>query len=192
MTSLLYGAVSDRVVPVDENIVRMTTSPVTPDAPAAMADTAPDHNEVETDPNPLLGMATRQLASTWHEPQKYAPAWAGSVDSADEHNAIVDRRISSSGTAAAREAAGEFGHGTLAYAEGIESVGDLVDGGKMGNEYFTTVAKPVQSNTGDYMTTPPGTDQDVSSRVSAVGKSDARDARTAAAYRNFYEGLQRG
>lgn len=190
MTSLLYGSVSQSGVPADENVVRMTTAPVTPDAPAAMADNAPDPNEVATDPNPLLGMATRQLASTWHEGEQYSPSWKGQVDDADNHNAIVDRRISSSGTAAAREAAGVFGHGTLKYAEGIESVGDLREGGSFGNEYFKTVAKDIQSNTGDYMTATPGADQDTTSRVAAESKVASRQASTAAAYRSMWAGLQ--
>lgn len=189
MTSLLYGSVSNAGVPADENIVRMTTAPVTPDAPAAMADTAPDHNEVETDTNPLLGMATRQVASTWHEGQQYSPSWAGAVDAADNHNAIVDRRISSSGTAAAREAAGVFGHGTLKYAEGIETPTDMRDGGKFGNEYFKTADRDVQATSGDYMSTPPGSDQNGSSKVAATGKDAARNA-TASAYRDMWAGLQ--
>lgn len=190
MTSLLYGAVSHRVVPTDENIVRMTTAPVTPDAPPAVADAAPDHNEVETDTNPLLGMSTRQLASKWHEGQQYPPSWAGAVNDADNHNAIVDKRISSSGTAAAREAAGVFGHGTLSYAEGIEPVGDLRDGGSFGNEYFKTVPRDIQAPASDYMTAAPGSDMDTASRVSAAGKDASRNAATAAAYRNMWEGLQ--
>lgn len=191
MASLLFGSVTHAGVPADENIVRMTTAPVTPDAPAAMAESAPDPNEVETDPNPLLGLATRQLASTWHEGQQYSPSWAGAVDDADNHNAIVDKRISSSGTAAAREAAGVFGHGTLSFAEGIEPTGDLRDGGKMGNEYFTVVERDVQDRSGSYMSTPPGTDQNTTEGVSAAGKDAARSATTAAAYRNMWEGLQR-
>lgn len=190
MTSLLYGSVSHTGVPADENIVRMTTAPVTPDAPPAMADHAPDPNQVETDPNPLLGMSTRQLASTWHEGQQYSPSWAGSVDDADNHNAIVDKRISSSGTAAAREASGVFGHGTLSYAEGIESVGDLREGGSFGNEYFKVHDKNIQGTSGDYMTVAPGMDQDTVSRVSAASKDASRQASVAAAYRNMWAGVQ--
>lgn len=190
MTSLLYGAVSTGGVPADEKIVRMTTAPVTPDAPPAMADTAPDHNEVETDPNPLLGLATRQVASTWHEGKQFTPSWIPAVDSADNHNAIIDRQVSSSGTAASREASGTFGHGTLSYAEGIEAVGDLRDGGKFGNEYFKTHERPVQDTAGDYMSRPPGTDTDTVNRVAAAGKSAARTS-TAAAYQTMWEGLQR-
>lgn len=189
MTSLLYGAVGSYPVPADENVVRMTTAPVTPDAPPAMADTAPDPQEVETDPNPLLGMATRQVASTWHPSEKSAPEWGERATA--RHDALVNERIASSGTAAEREASGSFGHGTLAYAEGIEAVGDLREGGKMGNEYFTTNPKIIQSTAGSYMTAAPGSDTDTTAKVAATGKEASRDA-TVSAYRNMWEGIKNG
>lgn len=189
MTSLLYGAVGSFPVPADENVVRMTTAPVTPDAPPAMADSAPDPQEVETDSNPLLGLSTRQLASTWHASEKTAPEWSERATAT--HDALVNDRIASSGTAARREASGEFGHGTLAYAEGIESVGDLRDGGRMGNEYFMVESKDIQGTAGKYMTPPPGSDADTTTRVAGVGQKAARDA-TVSAYRSMWEGVQNG
>lgn len=190
MTSLLYGAVGAYPVPADENVVRMTTSPVTPDAPAAMAEDAPEMGEVETDPNPSLGMATRQLASTWHEPKKYAPAWADNATA--RHDAIVNERWASSGTAAQREANGEFGHGTIAYAEGIEPVGDLRDGGKMGNEYFVTDPKNIQRDAINYMTVPPGSDADTTASLAGAAATASRNAATASAYRSMWEGVLNG
>lgn len=189
MTSLLYGAVGNYPVPADENVVRMTTAPVTPDAPAAMADDAPVMQEVETDSNPLLGMATRQVASTWHSSEKYSPEWAEQATA--RHNEIVNEKVATSGTAAARELAGEFGHGTMAYAVGIEPVNGLTDGARFGNEYFATVAKDIQPTAGDYMT-PIASDADTSARVSSAGKAASRDSSNAAAYRNMYEGFLNG
>lgn len=189
MTSLLYGAVGAYPVPADENVVRMTTAPVTPDAPPAMADSAPDPQEVETDSNPLLGLASRQLASTWHAPQKGAPEWSERATAT--HDALVNERIASSGTAAQREASGQFGHGTLAYAEGIEAVGDLRDGGRMGNEYFMTEPKNIQPTAGNYMTAPLGSDADTTARVAGVAQFATREA-TIAGYRNMWDGFQHG
>lgn len=189
MTSLLYGAVGSFPVPADENVVRMTTAPVTPDAPPAMADSAPDPQEVETDPNPLLGLATRQVASTWHASVKDAPEWSERATA--KHDALVNERIASVGTAAAREANGEFGHGTLAYAEGIEPVGDLRDGGRMGNEYFMVESRDIQSTSGAYMTPPLGSDADTTSRVAEAGRTASRES-TVSAYRNMWAGVQNG
>lgn len=190
MSSLLFGTIGSHPVPQDEQTVRMTTAPVIPDAPPAMADAAPDFNEVETDPNPTLGMSTRQLASTWHQGEKFSPSWIGNVDAADEHNAIIDRQVSSSGTAAQRESAGVFGHGSMSFAEGIEPT--IRDGGAFGNEYFVAERKGIQSTAGDYMTTPPGTDQHTTASLAALAKDAARDSTQYSAYRNMWNGIQNG
>ena len=190
MTSLLYGAVGSYPVPADENIVRMTTAPVTPDAPPAMATDAPEQSEVETDSNPTLGMATRQLASTWHEPVKGAPEWADRATA--RHDAIVNERWASSGTAAAREASGEFGHGTMAYAEGIEPVKGLTDGGRFDNSYFTVNDRQIQGTTGDYMSVPPGSDADTTASLAGAAATASRKASEAAAYRSMWDGVLNG
>ena len=139
MSTLLWGDLDG--VPADEAKVRATTAPVEVDAPPAEAQGAPEFNEVETDPNPNLGgLATRQVASDWHEPVQYSPSWAGTATA--EHNAIIDRQVATSGTAAQREAAGQFGHGTYGYAIGIEPV--LRDGGAYGNDYFAAEKNEIQ------------------------------------------------
>lgn len=185
---MIYGLVSYSGVPADENVVRRNTTPSNPDAPPAEMTSAPDFNEVATDSNPELGLEPRQLASHVHPRQQYTPFWLGQVDRQEEHNAIIDRQISTSGTAAAREAAGEFGHGTLMVTEGIEPVQDLRDGGKFGNEYFTVHERDIQEGAGNYMTTPPGTDQATTAMVSSTGKTAAMRARQAAAYNAFLFG----
>ncbi len=181
MTSLLFGVMGNHGVPVDEKVVRSTALPVEKDAPPAMESDRPEWNEpVESDPNPNLGMNTRTLASHWVEGEQSAPWWQGSVDQNAEHNTLVDSRISSSGTAAAREAAGQFGHGSMSYAVGIEPVGDLRDGGKMGNEYFAAGKPDIQETAGNYMSVPPGYDQATTGKAAAAGKTAAREAATSA------------
>lgn len=190
MTSLMFGLVNTAGVPADENVVRRNTAPVEIDAKPAEMTTAPDFNEVATDSNPKLGLEPRQLASHVIPTEKYSPFWIPEVNGQDEHNAIIDRQVSSSGTAAAREASGQFGHGTLMVTEGIEPVQDLRDGGKFGNEYFTRNDRDIQEGSGDYMTTPPGTDQSTMAMVAASGKSAAQKARDAAAYHAYLFGGQ--
>lgn len=188
--NLQFGLLTQGV-PADEKVVRNTAVPVDPDAPAAMQQDQPQQQEVETDHNPNLGMVNRQLASKWFPSIKFPPFWKPSVDDQAQHNLIIDRQVSTSGTAAAREAAGEFGHGTAAYAVGIEPVGDLQDGHKMGNEYFKANEKNIQSTMGDVMTTPPGTDQGTKGAVAGMGKVYARQAATAGLYNAFWnEGKQ--
>lgn len=185
MTSLYFGILGGGV-PADEKVVRNTAVPYDRDAPAAMMDDQPQQQEVDTDPNPMLGMVNRQKASKWFPSIKVPPFWKASVDDQAQHNLIVDRQVSSSGTAAAREAAGEFGHGTAAYAVGIEPVGDLQDGHRMGNEYFKANEVGIQSTMGDMMTTPPGTDQSTKGAVAGMGKIYARQAATAGLYNAWW------
>jgi hypothetical protein len=135
-------------------------------------------------------MVNRQVASDWHEPEQYAPSWAAEVDANHEHNDIIDRQVSSSGTAAQRETAGQFGHGTLGHAVGIEPTGDLVSPNtKMGNTYFVREDRDIQETAGDMMSVPPGWDQDTRGAVMGQGKDDARDATQASQYAAWYSAL---
>jgi hypothetical protein len=181
MTSLMFGVMGNHGVPVDEKVVRSTALPVEKDAPAAMESDVPQWNEpAETDQNVNLGMNTRTLASHWVEGEQSAPFWQGAVDQNIQHNALVDGRISSSGTAAQREAAGQFGHGTASYAIGIEPVGDLREGGAFGNEYFAAGKPDIQETAGNYMSVPPGYDQATTGKVAQTGKVVAHQAATSA------------
>lgn len=188
MPNMLFGLMGNTEVPLDEKVVRSTAPPVEKDAPAAMESDSPQWNEVvETDQNPNLGMNNRTLASHWIKGQQTPPFWQGQVDTQFEHNAIVDSRISTAGTAAQREAAGQFGHGTLSYAVGIEPVGDLREGGKMGNEYFSAGKPDIQESAGMYMSVPPGYDQQTKGKAAAAGAAGMREA-AASAYDTWWQG----
>lgn len=188
MASLFFGQLREGV-PVDENVVRNQATPVDHGAPAAERSAAPDFNEpLSSDPNPALGMESRQLASAWTEGEQYVPWWEQSVNDAHLHNDIVNARISSAGTAAARESAGQWGHGTASYAIGIEPVSDLREGGAMGNDYFVTNRREVQEGMVPSMSMAPGYDQDVKSAVMGAGKMNARDAANGA-YEAFYAAI---
>lgn len=177
MTNMLFGVMGNTGVPVDEKVVRSTATPVVEDAPAAVQAEAPEFNEgVEADPNPNLGIVNRTLASHWVEGEQSAPFWEGQVNDQITHNAIIDKQVSTSGTAAAREAAGQFGHGTLSYAYGIEPTQDRQGAGGFGNEYLQVGKPDIQETAGNYMTVPPGYDQTNSIKASAAGKTLARKA----------------
>lgn len=188
MSTLLFGAISSASVPADEAVVRSTTYVVSPDAPAAEMESAPDFNVVETDSNPDLGMVTRQLASHVVPTQKYAPAWASAVNDNHLANDMVNQQVSSSGTAAAREAAGTFGHGTMQVIEGIEPVADLRDGGKMTNTYFAAGKPDIQETARRDMSIAPGQDHAITAAVAGSGKTNSRTARNASAYDAFLNG----
>ncbi len=192
MTSILFGQMQTETgVPADEKVVRNTATPVTVDAPPAMADDMPEQQEIETDPNPTLGMSSRQVASAWHEGQSATPQ-TDTVAIQTEANQSVNRRIPTSGTAAAREASGQT-HRNLSYAVGIEPVQDLSgDNAKMGNTYFVREDRPVQEGSGDYMTVPPGMgNPGTQENVMEAGKEGARAAANASVYDMFWNGGQR-
>jgi hypothetical protein len=186
--NLLFGQMGNNGVPADERVVRNTATPVLQDAPPAVQPEAPVWNEpIESDQNPNLGLVNRTLASHWVEGEQYAPFWSTSVDDQWQHNNIVDRQVSSSGTAAAREAAGHFGHGTASYAVGIEPVQTLQGSGGFGNEYLSAGKPPIQGPAGNYMSVPPGYDGIVTQDVMATGKVAARQANQGDTGPNIYD-----
>jgi hypothetical protein len=181
MTSLMFGMVATSSVPVDEATVRSNTYPVDPNSEAEQTD-APDLNEVETDPNPTLGLVNRQLYSHVIPTVKYPPFWQQEVDDNHLHTDVIDRQVGSSGTAAAREAAGQFGHGTMMVVEGIEPVQGLTDGGRFGNQYFAAGKPDVQSGMPQSMSIPPGYEHANIGVVADTGKSNARAAQNRSLY----------
>jgi hypothetical protein len=189
MTSLFFGQLSSIGVPADEKVVRATAVPVDHNAPPAMQNDMPEMSEVETDQNPTLGMVNRQKASKWIDRFRSTPEWITEVDNGPNHNYIIDSQVSSSGYSAGQEAQGKWGHGTMPAAIGIEPVGDLRDGGKMGNEYFVTNERDIQDTASStMMTVPPGYDHSIEGRVSATGKDAARRSAMAGMYDTFWNG----
>ncbi len=183
MPSMLFGMMRDGVT-TDENVGRTTVDVVNKDTPPAEMDAPPDFNEVETDDNPNLGFVNRQLAGDWHESEQYSPSWGPAVDGNHNHNDIIDRQVSSSGTAAQREMAGQFGHGTAAHSVAIEPV--IRDGAAFGNTYFMSNEQPAQPTMDPSMSIPPGADSDTRGAVMAAGKLQTRDAAVASQYAAFY------
>lgn len=191
MPSLMFGTVSQGVIPQDENTIRSNTFPVSPaDAPAVEPHT-PEMESVESDPNPNLGMVTRGLAPYYIPSEKYAPFWADDVDQAHNHNDIINRQVSSSGTAAQRELAGQYGHGSMPIAKGIEPVQDLRDGGSYGNDYFVSHPKDVQASMTRELGVQPALDQSMSRdaihSTGEYGKAASREA--SANYADWYRAI---
>jgi hypothetical protein len=189
MSSLFLGQLSTTGVPADEKTVRSTTAPYYRDAPAAMAEDMPEMQELETDSNPDLGLAPRQMASKWVD-GNHVVTQDATVAMQNESNQVIARQVSTSGTAADRELAGET-HRTLSYAVGIEPVFDLADPNhKMGNTYFMRTDRDIQSTAGNYMSVPPGQDHAIEGNIAAYGKTAARDAAQSALYNSWWNGGQ--
>jgi len=96
MSTLLYG-VQRGETPSDIEHVRTTVTVVDNDAAPAMLERAPDWNEFDTDPDTGGGLTTRALGSHVVPSERYVPTIG---DANEDHNAIVNRQVSTSGTAA--------------------------------------------------------------------------------------------
>lgn len=186
MSTLLYGLMRGPV-PADEQTVRSTTEYVDVEREPAATPDVPEFNEVETDGNPDLGMVNRTLASHWVERDKYAPSWAGQATSITDGEASRNRRQASDGTAAGRELDGQFGHGTMSYAVGIEPV--LREGAAFGTDYFTAHERGIQQDVRPYLNPALGDDRQSVSAVAGAAKTSARDAAAAGWYSTWYENM---
>lgn len=136
-------------VPQDESVVRSTMDPIRDDNQDAETEHPPDWNELDTDQSgELSGLAPRVPGSDTVDTQKYSPWWTPLAQI--NHNELTDNQVSSSGTAAARESAGQQGHGTTQYAIGIEPV--IREGAAYGQDYFDAGERGANVDGGHYMT----------------------------------------
>ena len=166
MTSAWFLGASHGV-PQDESAVRSTIEPIRVNSDSAELQDAPEWNEIQTDDSgELVGLSPRMVAGDTHDIEKYAPI----IDTFN-HNRIIDDQVSSSGTAAAREASGVQGHGTMQWTESLEPV--IRDGGAYGNDYFAADPVDIQSGAGEYMSPDLQGNNHWASRVAAANAEKA-------------------
>lgn len=171
-------------VPQDEDEVRSTVEPIRESGPAE-ADSAPDWNEFASDDSgELVGLAPRDLGSYTVDSVQSAPFYAPMAS--EDRTSLIDDQVASSGTAAARETAGQFGHGTMQYALGIEPV--IREGAAFGADYFVANEMGANQGGGAFMT-PDGTNNRAESMAAAAfAESQSRQAFTDV-YQRFLEGI---
>jgi len=166
-TTLLMG-MNHGYVPDDEAKVRSSVTVVDKAAPPAVEAAPPEYNDAGTDPDTEGGLTTRQLASYVRPSQQY-PLPEESNANTDFASRINDQ-VSTSGTAAAREASGQWGHGTMQVIEGIEPAQQ----GIFGDEYFAAERPEFRSET-DLSPAQPA-DPDTLAQAQATGVANSRDA----------------
>lgn len=189
-TLILAGQANRAGVPQDPESVRSTVTTVQDDAPPSVAESAPDYNQVFTDPETEGGLTPSQVASHVAPSEKYAPEMIATTQVADAIQTRVNDNIATSGTAAAREAAGVYGHGTMKIVEGIEPA--IVDGHGFGPDYFAAGAPAGTELARPFMTANAPTDPSVQSS----GEDNSRDAvsqsQSATAYQTMYDRFLNG
>jgi hypothetical protein len=169
MSTPLYALHTVRA-PDEELQARATTEKLPVVEEPAEAEAAPEFNEVIVSPVPHAGLSTHQVASQWNEPEQYVPGWSGNANVTPSF-ARINEPQASAGTAAGREMAGAFGHGTVAFAQGIEPV--IRPGAVFGGSYFAVNGDPtdrqdgVQRGMGSYMEQAPGYDRAVTGNNAA-------------------------
>lgn len=188
-TLMIAGSGMRAGVPQDPESVRSTVTVVQDDAPPSVAPAAPDYNQVMTDPETEGGLTSHDLASAVTPSVQYVPNMGNANDVGDAVQARVNDTISTGGTAAAREASGEWGHGTMQIVQGIEPT--LVDGHQFGSDYFAAENRPEMA-AGAYMSATQSADP----AVQSTGEDNSRDAvqqsQGAAAYQTVLNALLNG
>jgi len=183
MTNAWFLGMSQSV-PQSENEVRSTVEPIRDDSANVEASGAPDWNEFESDSSgELVGLSPRVKAPDTVESQDNTNPMSLDL-AAQNHNALIDNQVATSGTAAAREARGEAGHGTMQYAESLEPV--IRPGAAFGNEYFDVLKPDIQDGAGNAMN-PTDTDAWNSAVAQSVATSRSRQAYQASAYNAFLQ-----
>lgn len=184
MTSAWFLGAKSSVKQTD-NEVRSTVEPVRTDGDTAEADHSPEWNELDTDESGnLVGLTPRMVGAKTNDMEKFSPWWARLVGGSDGNfNAVVDNQVSTSGTAAAREVAGQQGHGSMQYEESLEPV--IRTGGLFGNDYFQASDPHIQDGMGSYMT-PADEDNWAASVGAATAKKRSRDAYQGTLYQNLF------
>lgn len=152
MSSLLFAGQFH--TGLDENEAQSTLEPIRNDGPSE-AQEVPEWNEVQTDDSgQLVGLSPRVVGSKTEPSGKeteQAPTGVvmGTYHTAHAGNADVNRRIPTDGTAAAREEAGQFGHGSITHEVGIEPLNPAQE---YGNDYFAVPDPGANYAGGNYMT----------------------------------------
>lgn len=184
MSSLVWGThVTQSAGPSPSgDEVTSTVTVVDNNAPEAMQTTAPERGRLETDPDTEGGLTTRSLGSQVHPRVK--PAVIDSALARGDHAVAMNREYADRGTAAEREKAGQWGHGTIYSQDGIERPALTTDGMQFTEDYFKAPERPLQADMRESLTPVQQMDGKTASDIVQTGRDNA-----AAASANPYAGL---
>ena len=184
MSTLILAGLRDsqRLVPSDtlEN-VRSTVTTVNPDADASVATSTPERGRLETDPATEGGLTTHQVASQVDPVERTVSATA--VTAHSQHQDSLNASWSNAGTAAAREAAGEWGHGTVYSQDAIERI---PDGTAFNETYFARERRGPNEEVTNYMSAANPVSNKELTNTSEVGIEQARTAPKIDPYQAMY------
>jgi hypothetical protein len=186
MSSLLFAGQFHTGLTEDE--AQSTVEPIRTDGDDASAKVAPEWNEIDSDESgQLVGLSPRVVGSVTEPSGKQteeAPTGItmGTYETAFDGNQDVSRRQASNGTAAAREEAGQFGHGSIQTEIGIEPLNPAQE---YGNDYFAVPDPGANYAGGAYMTPAQG-DNWPQQVAQARATTQARANVQSTLYTNFF------
>jgi hypothetical protein len=185
MSSLLFQG--GFATGLDESEAQSTIEPIRTDPSEAEEASPPEWNATSSDDSgQLIGLSPRPVGSFTEAPVKAPPVGLvmGTYDRAKDGNDGIDRQVASSGTAAARESAGQFGHGTIQTEIGIEPLNPAQE---YGNDYFS-VPDPGANYAGGAYMTPPETDNWTQAVAQSRAQVNARQAFRSTQYGEYFGG----
>lgn len=162
--------------PADQELARATTERLNVDESPDVEPGVPEFNETVRATEQHAGITTSNLAPPYTESHKYAPEYAGQAQVGPSFSRINDRQATA-GTAAQRELAGQYGHGTMPVTIGIEPI--VRDGGTFGDDYFGVDKPGIQPGMSAMMEMAPGYDSDITGALAGRGKTNSHDAASA-------------
>lgn len=181
MASLLFQG--SFATGLDETEAQSTVEPIRTDGSDASAASAPEWNTVESDDSgELVGLSPRVVAPKTENKEHFTPSTIGAYDPPREGIHALNDQVASSGTAAGREMAGQFGHGPILETDGIEPLNPAQ---RYGNDYFTVPDMGANELAGEYMQPPQG-DNWVQQVAQAQANENARVAYRSTQYANFF------
>ena len=169
-------------IPASEAEVRSTVTVVDGNAPPAEETHTPDWNETSSDPDSEGGLTTHQESAYRIAPVQSVPVVIQTAQNTGIN--AVNSRISSAGTAAAREAAGIRGHGTMNFSQSLEPT--FPDGHQLGGDYFAVEPNRAVS---DMMSPAALPDPATAAAAQATATANARDAAAQPQGRSAYQAL---
>lgn len=172
---------------LSENEAQSTVEPIRTDPSDAELASDPEWNAVESDDSgQLIGLSPRVVGSKTDMPEKSVPVSLvlGTYDGPRYGNDVIDSQVASSGTAAAREAAGQRGHGTMQTEIGIEPLNPAQ---VYGNDFFLRDSLSANEGAGLYMT-PPESDNWPQQVAQASAETASRRAYQSTQYSAFFGG----
>lgn len=179
MSTLFYNLASTSLPPSDT--IANATSTVTRidgEAEASVATSTPELGRLETDAVTEGGLTTHQVASQVTPSERFTPATVSRSD----HSDALNNSWSSSGTAAARESAGQWGHGT-AYSQ--DSLTRIPDGTDFGETYFARDRRAPNEQVTGYMSAN-ANDPALMDDLNDAGKVRSRESNTRNIYQDLY------